>query len=72
MVRATQDPKWVFNNDGDVLPFENASYYERKRISDRINKDIIIEYCHKLKLDITNDDFWKSNIPALVYERLRW
>ena len=72
MVRAMQDPKWIFYNDGTVLPFENEDYYKKRRINDRLNKDIIIEYCRKLKLDITNDDFWKSSEPALFYEYTGW
>jgi len=72
IIRAMQDPKWIFNNSGDILPIENADYYTRKKISDRINKEIIIEYCQKLKLDISDNNFWKSNVPALFYETIKW
>jgi len=69
---AMQDPKWVFFEQGEVLPFENTANYEEKWIKDRLNKEIIIEYCSRLGFDITNNNFWESAKPALFYECISW
>ena len=72
IVYAMQDPKWIFYEQGEVLPFENTANYEKKRIKDRLNKEIIIEYCSRLGFDITGDNFWESAEPSLFYECISW
>ena len=72
LVYTMQDPKWIFHEQGEVLSFENTANYEKKRIKDRLNKDIIIEYCSRLGFDIANDNFWESAKPALFYECISW
>jgi hypothetical protein len=72
VIYAMQDPKWIFYEQGNRLSFEDINNYEKKRIPERLNKKIIIEYCLRLGLDITDDDFWKSSELALFYEYTSW
>jgi hypothetical protein len=72
VVYAMQDPKWKFYEQGEILSFEDASNYEKKRVADRLNKEIIIEYCDRLGFDISNDNFWESSESALFYECVSW
>ncbi|MCA9063222.1 MAG: hypothetical protein KDA96_09185 [Planctomycetaceae bacterium] len=59
------EPKrWYFGDSGPRLPFENPQYYRRRRIRDRINKDVIMEYMNALGWDISDQQFWRSHSPA--------
>ena len=71
LVYAMQDPMWVYREQGDVLDFENIDNYKMRKIKDRLSKDIIIEYCKALELNIIDDYFWEAKEPALFYEK-RW
>jgi hypothetical protein len=72
VVYAMQDPKWVFYEQGEILSFEDVTNYEKKRKPNRLNKEIIIDYCSQLGFDIKNDNFWESSEPALFYECISW
>ena len=72
VVYTMQDPQWKFYEQGEILPFENTVNYEKKRIKDRLNKEIIIEYCSQLGFDIANNNFWESAEPSLFYECISW
>lgn len=70
-VYAMKDPKWTFYSQGAEQFFEEAHLYQQKLIRKRINKHILITYCARLGLDITDDLFWKSEQSILV-ERIAW
>ena len=46
-----EDSKWEFCTQGEPLKIENLDYYNRRRIKDRLNNDIIISYLHKLGIN---------------------
>ncbi|MDO4431635.1 MAG: hypothetical protein Q4B95_10200 [Lonepinella koalarum] len=69
VIRAMKDPKWFFYEEGEPLWFENLDYYKNRYIKDRLNKEIIIEYCYKLGFEILNEDFWCAE-KALFLEYL--
>lgn len=60
-VYAMKDPKWKFYCEGEIQPFEEKEFYERKIIKQRLNKEILISYCVKLGIDIREDFFGKAN-----------
>jgi hypothetical protein len=60
--------KMEFVNGGTPLWFENTEYYKKRKIIDRINKNILIEYSKKLGIDITSDCMFKSNQKSLYVE----
>ncbi len=60
-----EENKWVFYQDGKIQNFENLEFYKKRQIKDRLNFGILVDYCNKLGLNITNDDFWKSDKDAL-------
>lgn len=70
-VYAMKDPKWKFYCEGEIQPFEEKEFYERKIIKQRLNKEILISYCVKLGIDIREDSFWKSQ-QSLFVERISW
>ena len=72
VVYAMQDPKWKFYEQGDILSFEDITNYKKKRIPERLNKEIIIEYCARLGFEITSNKFWESAESALFYECVSW
>lgn len=68
-IYALKETKWQFYSYGDPLWFESPENYNNKVIKNRINADILTDYCAKLKLNITDPNFWKTN-NAIVIERL--
>jgi hypothetical protein len=61
IVRALYDMKWTFYETGEPLPFEDIENYKKRKITDRINKDIITSYLLKIGLDINSADFYRTN-----------
>jgi hypothetical protein len=60
--------KMEFVNGGEPLIFENTTYYKKHKISDRINKNILIEYAQKIGIDITDVNLFKLNEKSLYVE----
>lgn len=69
-VYAMKDSKWIFYENGIIQWFEDESYYKRKLIKNRLNKDILLSYCVKLGFVITEANFWKSE-DAVLLERIQ-
>jgi hypothetical protein len=68
IIKSSKDySKWEFYQNGKLLPFENEKYYTKKKIADRMNNDIIIEYLSKNQIDIINPDFWTSKGDAVEF-----
>jgi hypothetical protein len=64
----TDSGKWVFYQEGEILGFEDISNYSKRKIKDRLNFSIIVDYCNKLGFDILNQEFWSSNKKAIYLE----
>ncbi|UTC66187.1 MULTISPECIES: hypothetical protein [unclassified Treponema] len=62
--------KWIFFERGSKLWFENELFYKKRKITERFNSKILLEYCNTIGLDIINIDFWESNNDALFLEEL--
>lgn len=60
-VYVIKDEKWIFHAEGDVQWFEDEKNYHLRSIKQRMNRDVILEYCQKLDFRISDDSFWKSN-----------
>jgi hypothetical protein len=64
-VRAMQDdPNWEFLSTGALLPVERPEYYKKRRIRDRLTREILVGYMQELGIDIADDDFWRAAGPA--------
>lgn len=64
---ANDGGEWVFETSGDPQPFENPEYYQRRKLQDRFNADILEEYLRKLGIDMFNEGFFRWNESRLVY-----
>ena len=60
--------KMEFVNGGKPLWFENIDYYKRRKIMDRLNKNVLIEYVNKLGIDITDINLFKTCKKSLYVE----
>ena len=70
VIYALKEDRWVFYEEGDILPFENPDYYKRRRIRDRINNEIIIEYLAKCGINFYDID---SDVDqCMTLERKKW
>ena len=70
VIYALKEDRWVFYEEGDILPFENPEYYKRRRIRDRINNEIIIEYLAKCGINFYDID---SDVDqCMTLERKKW
>ena len=54
------DPRWVFWQQGDVLPEEDAEAYDRRLVRDRFNREGVVGLARRLGWPIDQDDFWQS------------
>ena len=70
LIQAYKEDRWIFYEEGKPLSFENLDYYKRRRITDRLNNNIIREYMIQLGIDINTID---AQIKAgIVYVRKKW
>jgi hypothetical protein len=72
VVHVLFDKGWEFYDQGDILPFENALNYQRRRIVDRLTPAIIIDYLKSLGWDLRNDSFWKSKDGSWVARKAKF
>lgn len=61
--------KWSFSSKGDLLDFENPLYYKKKIIKERLNKDILVEYCYKNNLAVRDSSFFSSDKECMFIRR---
>ena len=61
--------KWSFSSKGDLLDFENPLYYKKKIVKERLNKDILIEYCYKNNLAVRDSSFFSSDKECIFIRR---
>jgi len=58
---------WNFFESGLLTSFENELNYKKRKISDRLNNDIINDYLLKNGIDISKDVFWNSKGKAVEF-----
>jgi hypothetical protein len=58
-----------FVDTGKILDFENSVYYERDKVADKINKEIILEYGKKLGVDIGDDRIFATNDKSIFIDQ---
>ena len=66
------ETKWKFFQTGQIQGFENPEYYKAKRITDRLDNEIINEYMGKLGFEIWAKDFYQSSKDGIYFEQLSW
>lgn len=45
--------------------FEHPAYYRRRGARKKFNRDILIEYCERIGLDVTNPEFYRGRIAII-------
>jgi hypothetical protein len=60
--------KWIFEERGDRLPFENAETYRAGRVRDRFPFELLARYLKELGLEPFNEQFYGSQ--AVLVEKL--
>ena len=69
-VLAYMEDRWVFWQEGELLPFENPAYYSNRFIKKRLNYDILVEYLGKMGINLFDID---SNVTnCMTFERIKW
>ncbi len=63
------DPRWTFFVKGEPLELENLNYYRKRRIKDRFNKSILLEYAGKAGWSLKNNEIWKPNNISYLIKR---
>lgn len=66
------DGKWEYFEKGNPLLIENEVYLKSKKITQKLNKNIIIEYLQKTGYDLNIDQFWNSDNKAVYFEQTCW
>jgi hypothetical protein len=51
-----------------VRAFESEANYRKRRIRDRLDRAVLIDYLTAPGLDIADDRFWSSDRSALLIE----
>lgn len=65
-----ENNSWEFVSKGLPLPFENVLNYKKKAIKNRLNKEILIDYCIQNGLNVLDDTFFSSNKNSLYVRYL--
>jgi hypothetical protein len=58
-VRAAFEDKWIFSQKGIPLPTEDKGVYKKKKIKDRVNRQVITSILNREGWDIEDGLFWK-------------
>lgn len=72
LVRVMLDgDRWDYFAKGVIQSFENPSYYKRRRIRDRLDRTIVLEYLKLNGIDIEAPTFWEAEGNAVYICELR-
>ncbi len=63
-----EESGWDFCEVGRVLKIEDASNYSKRRITDRINNEIILDYMLNAKYNLKGEGFYKSANKIFLYK----
>ena len=61
--------KMKFTEAGEPMYFENPEYYKREKATDKINKEIILEYVNKIGVDIGNDKIFETSKKCIFIDQ---
>ncbi|MGC5246059.1 hypothetical protein ACPXB3_03890 [Gordonia sp. DT219] len=61
--------RWSFEQQGEPLPFEDVSEYQKRRVKDRFTEDMLVGFAANLGLYPTDEQFY-SQQGVLVRTRL--
>lgn len=53
--------KWRFFRQGQGLEFEDNERYNARRIRDRFDHDLLVDYCLRLGLKVYSPDWYKDD-----------
>ncbi|MFD5598533.1 hypothetical protein ACFWHR_00620 [Leucobacter sp. NPDC058333] len=53
--------RWLFDQRGTALPFEDEQLYRAKRVADRLTPNTIEAYGRRLGVDLFDDDFYDGD-----------
>lgn len=54
-IDAIQESRWIFEESGEPLEFEEAENYAQRRIKDRLTVSMLERYCAALGIDLRNE-----------------
>jgi hypothetical protein len=57
---------WEFRQAGKPFPFEDVSYYSKRRIRDRFPIELLVQYLARFDIDLFSADFYRG--PAVLLE----
>ena len=67
VVYLMKDTKWIFYEKGERLPCEQSDMYTKRRIRDRLNEPMLLDYLLQVGLDARDSSFYHSEEDVLVF-----
>ena len=67
VVYLMKDTKWIFYEKGERLPCEQSDMYTKRRIRDRLNEPMLLNYLLQVGLDARDSLFYHSKDNVLVF-----
>ena len=64
------DARWTFSSRGAPLWFEEPQQYQRRRIRDRVDRDLLLRYARKLGWDLTDPRLLTTDREAIFAGQL--
>ena len=65
LVRSMKEDKWIFDEIGDLLWFEDGNFYSKRKIADRVTSDLLLSYSIKNGINFNSPDFFKTKKESL-------
>ena len=63
----SNNTKWIFYEKGERLPFEQSEAYAKRRVRDRLNEPMLMDYLLKVGLNARHSLFYHSEDNILVF-----
>lgn len=59
-----EEPSWSFESRGEPRSFEEPANYKKRKITERLNREILVGYLAKIGWQLADREFWNSSLPA--------
>lgn len=57
-----EDGRWQWEAEGDVQPFEHPERYSERRVRDRLDRPLLMEYLRALGIDADDPGFFREAV----------